>query len=172
MITGLLPPRAITWRCHQVRLGVARLTGWLRVPQDGLAQTSSTSVQALASAGERIAKPASNTTPLTDRERAELLQLIGNLQERVARLEAQVSASVPPIAPDAKPLVPAGASGAPSSATVNAAKPEPVPAVNAKAPKQCEEQKEWGTYTPNLGFKRTSTEYSGLDISIYTSFAT
>src|SRR5829696_10047558 len=46
----------------------------------GSAKPTSTSTEAI--------KPAGITEPLTDRERAELLELIKNLQDRVTKLEA------------------------------------------------------------------------------------
>lgn len=169
MTTHLLPWRARTRRCRQVLLGVALLTALLGVPQRGMAQTRSTNAQASASEGERVAKPASDTTPLTDRERAELLQLIRNLQDRVAKLEAQqVSAGAPQTAPDAKPLAPAGASGAPPSATSKAPELPSSPAQSEKDSQDTGIYHEWGSYTPHRGFKVVSTEHGDLNISIYT----
>jgi hypothetical protein len=68
-----------------------------------------------------------------------------------------------------------------AAATPGASEKVPEPAnitAVAKAPQQSgpsngqeeqkEEQKRWGTYTPNLGFKVADTEYGDLSISIYS----
>ncbi len=99
--------------------------------------------------------------PLTEDERAELLQLIRKLQERVDKLEAaqkQPDSTGPNIAPaetvrieEAKP-----AADAPAN-------------VSLPAPKQASDDKNFdGKYTPNLGFRLANTEYGDLNVSIYT----
>jgi len=59
---------------------------------------------------------------------------------------------------------------APSASTagddVKAAPPDTV--VDAKASEQTQERNEFGTYTPNLGFKLADTKYGDLNLSIYT----
>ena len=114
-------------------------------------------------------KSASDSTSLTDLERAELLQVIRNLQERVTRLESQVSGAAPATAPDAKPprATPV-ASGVPAESISKGPKPESIPAKIEEDSKQTEVRKAWGTYTPNLGFKVADTEYGDLNVSIYT----
>src|SRR5690242_6437187 len=57
------------------------------------------------------------------------------------------------------------------SAASSSAPPGPAeaatPAVEAKSLAQ-EQQRTWGTYTPNFGYKIANTEYGDLNISIYT----
>jgi hypothetical protein len=86
-----------------------------------------------------------SSAPLTDRER-EMLGLIKELQERVAKLEAQ------------------GADGA----ATEAAEGGPPPVATAGDPPQKEETKGQGRYTPNLGYKVADTEWGDLNVSIYT----
>jgi hypothetical protein len=132
------------------------------------AQSPSQNEKAPATEGERATEPASNSTPLTDRERAELLQLIKNLQERVSKLESQVSTASPSTTPDARSPATAEASGASSSAAARGAGSDLSPAERAKSPGQTDDRKEWGDYTPNLGFKLANTEYGDINLSIYT----
>jgi len=112
MTVAILLSRAIIYR--QAPVGIALPKMAPTAPPRRTAQTDLTSPQSLASKEERAAKPASSTDPLTGRERADSLQLIRNLQERVANLEAKFSAGAPPTAPDAKPEAPEVASGAPT----------------------------------------------------------
>ena len=103
-------------------------------------------------------RPATEQAPLTDPERAELLRLIRELQERVAKLES-VQGQTPN-----KAVVPA-----PAVATAKATEvvtPSQVPA--PKTPQETGIYHEWGSYTPNRGFKVVSTEHGDLDISIYS----
>jgi hypothetical protein len=70
----------------------------------------------------------------------------------VAPGKAQIpEASPAKSTPDAKPAIPAMASGAPAIASAARAETEAGPAVAATAAKQSEEQKEGRAYTANLG---------------------
>ena len=101
--------------------------------------------------------------PLTDKERAELLELIKNLQERVTKLEASQAA---------------GPANASPNQTANAAPKSDSPIYDGSTPatltepdpdkKQQDDKKKWGVYTPNLGFKVVDTEYGDMSISIYS----
>jgi len=110
-------------------------------------------------------KPISDR-PLTSEERAELLKIIRNLQERVDKLEAAQAASkggaVTTPTPDAVET-------RPSSLVEPAPATTPEPATPAKA-KDDDDDKDWtyGKYTPNFGFKVVNTEYGDLNISVYT----
>lgn len=101
--------------------------------------------------------------PLTERERA-MLELVKELQERVTRLEAQVAVTAEarpaeaPAATEAETLLPGRSAESPLP---------PPPPDGAKAP-QGDREKEFGEYTPNLGFKLAETKYGDLNISIYT----
>ena len=93
--------------------------------------------------------------PLTDRER-EMLELIKELQERVAKLESQATGS-------------AGAEAAGEVATGGTTEtPPPSPVAAGSGPSQKEERRSFGDYTPNLGFKVADTEWGDLNVSIYT----
>ena len=110
-------------------------------------------------------KPISDR-PLTSEERAEILKIIRNLQERVDKLEAAQAAGkgAPVITPTPEPV-----DTKPSSVVEPAAATTPEPAVPAKA-KDDDDDKDWtyGKYTPNFGFKVVNTEYGDLNISVYT----
>ena len=132
-----------------------------------VAQTQVPSVPATTENPARPAPKASaEKTPLTDAERAELLKLIKSLQERVEKLEAAQA----PTANAPSSNVPPAAN--PSVTPENAAPEQPENAVSpdpaAPTPKQDDENKFDGRYTPNLGFKVVNTEYGDMNISIYT----
>src|ERR1044072_7789591 len=97
--------------CRQALLGTAAILALLVIPEVCSAQTPSQNDKAQPADNERATRPAGESTPLTDRERAEMLQLIKNLQERVAKLESQVPVTGPATTPDAKPPAMAAASG-------------------------------------------------------------
>jgi len=172
-------------RRGEVAPGAALIMALLIIPavsfaqspsQSGNAQQTDRAVGAKPSSDKTAAsdsapssKPSSDSTPLTDRERAELMQIIRNLQERVTRLESQVSGPAPATAPDAKPpQATAVASGAPADSTGKVPEPVSSPDEVAKDSRQIEERKDWGTYTPNLGYKLVNTEYGDLNLSIYS----
>src|ERR1051326_4767373 len=153
----------------QAAFGATLIFSLLIVPAVCMAQSPSQNDKAPPTECERATKPASDAPPPGSSERAELLQIIRNLQERVARLESQVSGPGPTNAPDAKPpQATAVASGVPSESINKRTEPESSPSKAAKASGQADEPKELGTYTPNLGFKLANTEYGDLSLSIYT----
>src|SRR5215218_2005694 len=88
--------------------------------------------------------------PLTERERA-MLEQIKVLEQRLTKLEAHVS----------------GAERAAPGETAVSPPPTP-PAEPVKAPQGVDEKKEYGRYTPNLGYKLADTEYGDINVSIYT----
>jgi len=101
--------------------------------------------------------------PLTERERA-MLELIRELQGRVSKLESQVAGAAgarAAKAPDAE-----GTGVLPDGAAAESPSP-PSPAEAAKASRQADDKK-FGEYTPNLGFKLADTEWGDLSLSIYT----
>ena len=73
-------------RRKRVAFGAALILALLIVPAVCMAQSQSQNDKAPPSERERATSPASVSPPLTDSERAELLQVIRNLQERVTRL--------------------------------------------------------------------------------------
>ena len=111
-------------------------------------------------------KSAVEKTPLSDTERAELLKLIKSLQERVEKLEA-AQAPTPNAAASTVPV-----EAVPSVSPENVSPPPPENAVSPPpadaTPKQDDDDKFDGRYTPNLGFKVVNTEYGDMNVSIYT----
>jgi len=106
--------------------------------------------------------PPAGDKPLTANERAELLKLIRNLQERLDKLEAAQAAN----ANTATANVPvATASSVQPAAPENTESPAPV---ETTAKQDDDDDKFDGRYTPNLGFKLANTEYGDLNVSIYT----
>jgi hypothetical protein len=112
--------------------------------------------------------PASSVdkVPPGDTERAELLKLIKSLQERVEKLEAAQAATANAVSSS----VPA-----PSVTPENISLPQPAPEntespapVDTTTPKQDDDDKFDGRYTPNLGFRVANTEYGDMNVSIYT----
>jgi len=116
-------------------------------------------------------KPVSDR-PLTSEERAELLKIIRNLQERVDKLEAAQAATkgaaiTTTPTPDAVATRPTPLVEPPVATTT----PEPAAAApKAKDDDDDDDDKDWtyGKYTPNFGFKVVNTEYGDLNISVYT----
>ena len=95
----------------------------------------------------------SDTTPapLTDRERA-MLELIKNLQDRVTKLEAaQATAEKKEQIPPESPSVQTAAVTTQTDSRVSQAS-TPLPS-EPEEEQQVQEDKHWGGYTPNLGFK-------------------
>src|SRR4051812_46338287 len=120
-----------------VAFGAALILSLLIVSAVCMAQPQSQNDKAPPTECERATKHASDAPSLQPSERAEFLQIIRNLQERVPRLESQVSGTGPPTAPDAKPpQATAGASGASPPATGKSSEPESGRVGNAKAPQQ------------------------------------
>lgn len=106
--------------------------------------------------------------PLTSDERAELLKIIRNLQERVTKLEAAQTATTEPPVTVSTPS-PANPTPSPSLEPALAAAPQP-----ADSPKSNDDDDDddndwsYGRYTPNFGFKVVNTEYGDLNVSVYT----
>jgi len=126
--------------------------------------------RSLAQIATPASKPATDK-PLSSDERAELLQLIRSLQERVEKLEAAQALS----RENASGLGRENASGLdqkPNTAPAPPVQPESAAAVESKPatkPQADSNDKEsFGRYTPNLGFKVANTEYGDLSVSIYT----
>ena len=120
--------------------------------------------------GDRDAAKQASDAPLTNQERAELLNLIKELQQRVEKLEAgQPTTARPPTPPQAS-------SG--SQEILKEGKPDVAnqddphvwmqPVVKEKPQSEAGETESYGRYTPNLGFKLANTEYGDLSVSIYT----
>jgi hypothetical protein len=166
---------------------------------------SSASEDKKTTASERVDPPSaersvpaalsSDAAPLTDRERA-MLDLIRDLQERVAKLESQnTSPVITSNAPGSAPRTPGALGLSPalisstnnSSATVvgggspassgNGITPRINPEISGPSVRpdgspdvvvQADERKIYGSYTPNLGYKLVNTEHGDLNLSIYT----
>jgi hypothetical protein len=87
-------------RCgRRTGLHAAIIVSVLVVPQVCFAQAKNAGDQTKPAVTERTPKNANDDPPLTDRERA-LLELIRDLQERVARLESQAARHMPGAGPD------------------------------------------------------------------------
>ena len=99
---------------------------------------------------------AQKEAPLTERERG-MLELIRNLEERVAKLEGRQAA------PSTAPLE---SKSDPSASQDPYVELEPV--VKEKPKSEASNKESYGRYTPNLGYKVANTEYGDLNISIYT----
>src|SRR5690349_5735504 len=110
--------------------------------------------------------------PLTPDERAELLKLIRDLQQRIEKLEAAQKPTTTTVATtDAAAANAAVASSVPvEPAPVEppAAETTAVPVAEPAPAKQDDNDKFDGKYTPNLGYKVVNTEYGDMNISIYT----
>jgi hypothetical protein len=106
--------------------------------------------------------------PLTPRER-ELLQRVQELEERLKAVESKVGSpsgeTVPPPETKAQDTETAQASASNTSLSASSSTSSAVPVEQENKP---EETKQWGKYTPNLGFKVANTEHGDLSISIYT----
>ena len=113
------------------------------------------------------AKPTEIKEPLTDRERAELLELIKNLQDRVTKLEA--AEATKQTATANRDVTDKSVSDSPIA---DGSQPIPAPSTNASNKgdqnKEDGDETTWGNYTPNLGYKVVNTEYGDMSISIYS----
>ena len=127
--------------------GTAQTTGPATIPENSPTLTTS---------------PSEKRAPLSDAERAELLQLIKSLQERVEKLEAAQAATADAAAANVPVASTKPPATQPAENTV-----VPVPA-EAPAKQDDDGNKFDGHYTPNLGFKVVNTEYGDMNISIYT----
>ena len=108
--------------------------------------------------------------PLTNQERAELLKLIKELQQRVEKLEAAQPTAARPTQPSQAPSVSQDklTEGKPDVANQDDPHVWMQPVVKEKPQSENGETDSYGRYTPNLGFKIANTEYGDLSISIYT----
>lgn len=157
------------------RIGAMRRFGTIVLPAAALltlflAQDRPCPAQTLATNDKPAAPVASGTpvvagdkAPLADKERAELLELIKNLQERVTKLEAAQSVD----GRTATAQDPAAATAAKTKSTLPEAPAPGTSRDNTDKPKQ-DEDKKYGRYTPNLGYKIADTEHGDMSISIYT----
>jgi hypothetical protein len=113
-----------------------------------------------------VVKVSDTVAPLTDRERA-MLELIKNLQDRVTKLEAaQATGEKKEQVLQESPSVQTAAVTTQSDNQVSQASTAPLPSEPEEEEQQ--EDKHWGGYTPNLGFKIVDTEYGDINLSIYT----
>ena len=105
--------------------------------------------------------------PLTADERAELLKLIRDLQQRIEKLEAAQAAG-PQVAtqPVQQPTPSTETKYDPSTSDDPHVWMEPV--VKEKPVSEAADRAAYGRYTPNLGYKLANTEHGDLSVSIYT----
>ena len=103
-------------------------------------------------------KTAADQAALTDHDRAELLKLIRELQERVAKLESAQGQTPTKAVASATAVATTKATEVGTQSQAGA----------AKDPQETGIYHEWGSYTPNRGFKVVSTEHGDLNISIYS----
>lgn len=104
--------------------------------------------------------------PLTSDERAELLKLIRDLQQRIEKLEAAQAGGAPPTTPVADAAASPEAKYDPSTSDDPHVWMEPV--VKEKPAAEAADRASYGRYTPNLGYKLANTEHGDLSVSIYT----
>lgn len=159
---GILPPAAICF----VLLFVVQLCSAQVTSYNGT--TQGPSVTDTPAPSENAPSPVLNKKgPLTDKEREELYELIKNLQDRVTKLEAsqakneaatktasETNTGAMPAANEPEPIEPAAADGR--------------KVANGTSKQERDDDKKWGVYTPNLGFKVADTPYGDMSISIYT----
>lgn len=177
MLTAMLKNRGRAARSRKLAPRVALLLGLLTVvcvcaPHT---TTNASETKALpASTPEPTPSPDASGVnqseqPLTARER-EMLRLINELQERVAKLEADKGVAPSTSATQSNSQSTAAASLAdkhdPSTSDDPHVWMEPV--VKAKPVSEAGDSESYGRYNPNLGFKIANTEYGDLSISIYT----
>lgn len=101
---------------------------------------------------------------LAEDERAQLLDMIRKLQERVDKLEAaqkQPDSARPSAALAETARIEETKPAAPGDAPANVSLPAP-------AKQDSDDKNLDGKYTPNLGFRLANTEYGDLNVSIYT----
>jgi len=105
---------------------------------------------------------------LTSDERAELLKLVRDLQQRIEKLEAAQAA-----APQKTTAQPALEAPAPLDTKYDPSTSDDPhvwmpPVVKEKPASEATDVASYGRYTPNLGYKLANTEYGDLSVSIYT----
>lgn len=129
------------------------------------AQTTMTSAQSTVPVLSDSASASKDKGPLTDKERAEFLKLIKDLQDRVSKLEAAQAVAGSKSPNTTSPNEPSTASAVPVRDSSSDAVTPNDPPIPAKA--QTKDQK-YGRYTPNFGYKVADTEFGDMSISIYT----
>lgn len=122
--------------------------------QDVSAQTENASVS--TSSPSEVLKRIDQLVEHNRQLEAQNQELIKEIESLRHILIAKADAATKPS--ESKPVI--------ESADANA---EPVsPPASVSNSENQDEQKRWGTYTPNLGFKLANTEYGDLSLSIYT----
>src|SRR5215510_14208218 len=113
--------------------------------------------------------PTPEQKPLTSDERAELLKLIRELQQRVEKLEAAQAGTTAQVTPSPKPAAPpTSLADKPDVSQSDDPHVWMPPVVKEKPVSESGDTDSYGHYTPNLGFKLANTEYGDLSVSIYT----
>lgn len=163
MVLTLSPIRRVT-RCGAILTRAALLIGGVVVVQSVAVAQSQGS--ATPENGPAAPKSSAEKVPLSDAERAELLKLIKSLQERVEKLEA-AQAKPSNVASSSAPVAATPPVAAENVSPATAENTDAPPSV-ASSPKQDDDNKFDGRYTPNLGFKVVNTEYGDMNVSIYT----
>ena len=113
-------------------------------------------------------------TPATPTGAAETIRKIDLLVEQNKQLEKQNQELLTQIESLRRDLAQQAANGTnapsspPSESGVSSSKPAEDRTQVATMVSGDDEQKKWGTYTPNQGFKLANTEYGDLNLSIYT----
>jgi hypothetical protein len=178
MSTGLIKTHISSPRILFMFFNLAIVTGLLIVPGVCKAQT-------VAMQSGQSPRPTSSPTPsptpeapLTEREK-EMLEIIKNLQERVTKLEnAQKGATETNVQKSTSETAVADKQVQPvqTTSTVPAAVPTDRRQIaqtlgkkdDSDDSQQNEDDKLWGKYTPNLGFRLVETKYGDVNLSIYT----
>jgi hypothetical protein len=154
-----------------LRLYAAGLVGiWFLAIRVCAAQEPKAGENTAIQSREETKKPVDDKTPLTDRERAELLALFRNLQDRVAKLEAAQAATNSTGSPDKTNSETTTSSGSISGIPSNQDSANIADNTKPQNSAQKTEPPHYGKYTPNLGFKLADTEKGDLSVSIYTYF--
>src|SRR5687767_8005113 len=111
VLTGSVFIVSILRRRKRKGLSAALMLALQIVPAICMAQSQPQNDKSRSPERERPTKEARDVPSLKDSERAELLQIVRNLQDRVTRLESPIPDAGPTNTPDAKPQAPAVASG-------------------------------------------------------------
>lgn len=151
--------------------GAALILGLLIIPHICLSQTTSGNVAVQNPAPSPTATPPESSIstvpsqpPLTDRERS-MMELIKNLQERVNKLESTQAQPKQILAVEKKDETTASTDVAPAIPN-DKQTAQVTPATKDDSAK--DDDKGFGSYTPNLGFKLVETKYGDVNLSIYT----
>jgi hypothetical protein len=151
--------KGTTWRRTILRLGsLLFLVGWFANAQSTNApgnaanadnQTAYDTLQEIDRLIEQNAR--------LERQNRELMQQIEVLRRVLAQQAAAARPTNQGTAPTVVPIE-----------SVSLSKPAQEEEVAPEAAVKPEKEKEWGTYTPNLGFKLADTRHGDLSLSIYT----